>query len=211
MRGKKGFTIVEMLTVIAILGILVGIVTTASGAAIRQARFKRTQAMMAVLQTGLETYYAQKREWPGALRTWSENGPSTPYGRKARVDYLSDTEADLVFQEIVKETVKGSPMLDVTGLFVCRSSAAGTGSSVAKARGMDFREARAKNGKRESLSIQQMAFGYAERSSGMFRRFVVRYNFDTDTIAVMTQNEGSDSANDYYQETKRKWPEKPEA
>ena len=211
MRGKKGFTIVEMLTVIAILGILVGIVTTASGSAIRQARFKRTQAMMAVLQAGLETYYAQKREWPGALRTWSENGPNSAYGRKARVDYLSDTEADLVFQESVKETVKGSPLLDVTGLFVCRSSAAGTGSSPSRARGMDFREARAKNGKRESLSIQQMAFGYAEKNTGKFRRFVVRYNFDTDTIAVMTQNEGENSANDYKQETGKVWPEKPDA
>lgn len=211
MRGKKGFTIVEMLTVIAILGVLVGIVTTASGAAIRQARFKRTQAMRAVLQTGLETYYAQKREWPGVLDTWCSGGPQSAYGRKTRVDYLSDTEADKVFQEIANETVKGSPMLDVTGLFVCRASVAGTGKSSSSVRGMDFREARAKNGKRGTLSIQQMAFGYAEKSTGNFKRFIVRYNFDTDTVAVMTQDEGDASEYDYKQETKRYWPDKPES
>ena len=76
---------------------------------------------------------------------------------------------------------------------------------------MDFRDARAKKGKRDRLSFQEMAFGYAEKESGIFRRFIIRYNFDTDSIGVMTQNEGQESANDYYQETHRIWPEKPEA
>ena len=208
---KSGFTIVEMLMVIAVLGVLVGIVTAASGSAIRQARFKRTQAMMAVLQAGLNTYYAQERKWPGVLDKWCENGPQSTFGKKARVDYLSDTEADAVFRELVTKSARESPMLDITGLFVARASAVGSGRSSAKVHGMDFRDARAKKGKRDRLSFQEMAFGYAEKESGIFRRFIIRYNFDTDSIGVMTQNEGQESANDYYQETHRIWPEKPEA
>ena len=139
MMGKRsGFTIVEMLVVIAILGVLVGIVTTASGSAIRQARVKRCAAMRTVLQAGLATYYAQKGEWPGKLKNWSEKGTA---GGKLRVDYLSETEADAVFQELVTESLRGSPMLDVTGLFVADVSAVGSDSSKSKVHGRDFRAA----------------------------------------------------------------------
>ena len=208
---KRGFTIVEMLMVIAILGVLVGIVTAASSSAIRQARFKRTQAMMAVLQAGLNTYYAQERKWPGVLDRWCENGPQSAYGKKARVDYLTDTEADTVFQTLVRKSATESPMLDITGLFVARASAVGTGKSNSKVRGMDLRDARAKKGKRDRISFQEMAFGYPEKETGNFRRFIIRYNFDTDSVGVMTQNEGDGSANDYKQETHKTWPETPEA
>ena len=100
-------------------------------------------------------------------------------------------------------------MLDVTGLFVAKAASVGTGTSSSKVRGMDFREARAKGGKREMLSIPQMAFGYAEKSTGYFRRYVVRYNFDTDSVTVMTQHEDG-SGNDYHSETNKEWPQKPD-
>ena len=41
--NKKGFTIVEMLMVIGVLAILMGIVTTAASAAIKQARSRRME------------------------------------------------------------------------------------------------------------------------------------------------------------------------
>ena len=53
MMRRRGFTIVEMLMVIAVLGILLGIVTTAASSAIRQARVKRAEAMRTVLNDEL--------------------------------------------------------------------------------------------------------------------------------------------------------------
>ena len=53
---KKGFTIIELLMVVAILAVLLGIVTTAATASIRQARERRTQAMKQTLQNGIAAY-----------------------------------------------------------------------------------------------------------------------------------------------------------
>ena len=209
MKGKNGFTIVEMLMVVVVLSILIGIVTSASTSAIRQARFKRTQAMMSVLQAGLATYYTQKGEWPKKLADWCKDGPTSSYAKKNRVDFMDDTSADEVFRELASESVKNSPMLDVTGLFVAKASLAKSrGTSV---RGMDFRVARAKkSGGGTTLQIGEMAFGYPEKSSGSFKRFIIKYNFDADSVSVMTQNE-SGSGNDYRQETGATWPDKPES
>ena len=41
---KKGFTIVELLMVISIIGILLGIVTTAASSSIKSARSRRADA-----------------------------------------------------------------------------------------------------------------------------------------------------------------------
>ena len=202
-RSQNGFTIVEMLMVVAILGVLIGIVTTAAGSAIRESRFKRTQSMMAVLQAGLATYYAQKDEWPGKLKTLCDGGPSSQLAKEYRIEYLSDTEADKVFQELINETIKGSQMLDVSGLFVAEASKAKSGST-ANSRGMDFRAAVTKTDKRGKLSPSQLAYGYPAKSTGNFRRYIIRYNFDTDSVTVMTQNE-SGSGHDYHDETGKTW------
>ena len=210
-RGpRKGFTIVEMLMVIAVLGILLGIVTTASSTAIRQARVKRAAAMRTVLQAGLATYYAQKGEWPGQLKSWCENGPDR---QNLRADYLTDKQADEVFQKLVDESVKRSQMLDVSGLFVAEASKANGSNS--KAQGMDFRAAKLATKKRGKLSTNQLAFGYSEKKTGFFRRYIIKYNFETDSVTVMTQDE-SDSSDDYAKEMdlkygsgKYRWPDKP--
>ena len=57
--NKKGFTIVEMLMVIGVLAILMGIVTTAASAAIKQARSRRMVAVQGVIQAGIATYRSQ--------------------------------------------------------------------------------------------------------------------------------------------------------
>jgi prepilin-type N-terminal cleavage/methylation domain-containing protein len=68
-RLKQGFTIVEVLVVIAVLAILMGIVTTAASSAIKQARDRRASAMKVTLQAGLATYYARENKWPNAQVT----------------------------------------------------------------------------------------------------------------------------------------------
>ncbi|MBR4652657.1 MAG: type II secretion system protein [Kiritimatiellae bacterium] len=210
MMRRRGFTIVEMLMVIAVLGILLGIVTTAASTAIRQARVKRAAAMRTVLQAGLATYYAQKGEWPGQLKSWCDNGPDR---QNLRVDYLSDSQADKVFQELVEESVKRSQMLDVSGLFV--AEAAKVNGKDSKTQGMDFRAAKLATKKRGKLSTSQLAFGYSEKKTGFFRRYIIKYNFETDSVTVMTQDE-SDSSDDYAKEMDLRhsgqgirWPNKP--
>ena len=153
MRGKKGFTIVEMLVVIAVLGVLVGIISTAAGSAIRQARVKRMSAMRTILQTGLATYYAQKGVWPGRLKTLSDQGTG---GKKRRVEYLNETEADTVFKEVVAESRKGNPMMDISGLFVCDNPDSDTSRS--KRHGTDLRSLIA-----AKKNIANVAYGYATK------------------------------------------------
>lgn len=199
---KGGFTIVEMLMVVAVLGVLLGIITTTAGSAIRQSRVKKAAAMRSVLEAGIATYYAQRGEWPGKLKTMSEKGTD---GGKLRVDYLSETEADSVFQELVSESLKGQSMLDVSGLFVAQASAIGSDSSKTKAHGMDFREAVSQKRKGGRLSPSQLAYGYATKESGEFRRFIIKYNYDTDSVGVLTQNESA-SSDDYAKEMDSKYP-----
>ena len=214
---RNGFTIVEMLVVVAILGVLVGIVTTAAGSAIRQSRIKRTAAMRTVLQAGLATYYAQKGEWPGKkLRKMSNDGTA---GGKLRVEYLDETDADEVFQELVNESKESSPMLDVTGLFVADSGAVGNDSSKSKIHGRDFKVASNKKDKKGYIKPNLRAYGYATGGKAEFRRFIIKYNYETDSVTVMTQNEGYDASggNDYATEMREKygsgnryvWPIKP--
>lgn len=207
--NRKGFTIVELLMVIGVLGILVTIITTAASTAVRQSRARRTAAMMAVLQAGLETYYTQKGEWPGKLQSWADKGNSG--NTKISVDYLDDKDADTVFQELVRESVKvgKSPLLDVAGLFVANSSNVKDDRSEKPSYGMDFMKAIINGKHHKKLKLANMAFGYTEKKTGWFRRFVIRYNFKTDSVTVMTQHEGTDVANDYYTENNIRWPEKP--
>lgn len=194
--GKQGFTIVEMLMVIGVLAILMGIVTTASSAAIRQARSRRMVAVQGVIQAGIATYRSQYDAWPpenGQLDKWSGNGLSgkanngVDSGR--HVAFLSADQYDEMMYELAKVSVGetgASPVMDVTGISVARRSAA----NAKNGRGMEFREAIKKNKKHgATYNLKEMAFGYITSDKGYFRRFIVQYNADSDTVTVMTQDE----------------------
>lgn len=198
---RGGFTIVEMLMVIAVLGVLVGIVTTAAGSAMRQARERKASALKAIVRSGILAYKNQKGYYPpkgGALQTWADNGLDN--GR--HVDYVSDSDYDQLMREIVTVSIKGSaatPVLDPTGLLVISAG----GASKKNVHGQEFKEAVKKNKSHGStLTVSSMCFGYPETSQGCFRRFVVKYNGDTDDVTVMTQSE-------YASATGRTWPQKP--
>ncbi len=198
---RKGFTIVEMLMVIAVLAVLTGIVTTAAASAIRQARTRRAEAMRMVIQNGIATYRAQHGYWPprsGDLQTWANDGLKV----NAHVDYLSNEEYDKMMSFLVKECVNktASPVMDVSGLTVATRSSANRGDG--KGYGQDFRSAVAKNKKHGStLKVNEMVFGYSTTKEGYFRRYVVKYNADSDSVTVLTQEQ-------YYNETNRRWPDK---
>lgn len=200
-RRRGGFTIVEMLMVVAVLGVLITIVTTAASSAMRQARDRKASALKATVRSGILAYKNQKGYYPpksGALQKWADNGLN---GGK-HVDYLSDSEYDQMMREIVSVSIKGTaatPVLDPTGLLVIGAGGAGRKN----VHGQEFKEAVKKNKAHGStLTLSSMSFGYPESSQGYFRRFVVKYNADTDDVTVLTQGE-------YQNATGNTWPAKP--
>ncbi|MGN0852851.1 MAG: type II secretion system protein [Kiritimatiellia bacterium] len=188
---KTGFTIVEMLMVIAVLSILAGIITTAASSAIKNARSRRADAMKQTLKNGIGVYYQQKGEWPGALKSLSENGSGSE-----KVFLLTSQQAQSVFREVAEESLKSgaNSMMDVTGLFVSRS--AGTDES-GKGTGMDFTTAKkGDKGRKAITSVSQMYFGYPDTKTGFFRSYWIDYNTETDSINVLTLSEKQNNVND---------------
>lgn len=189
---RKGFTILELAVVVAIIGILLGIVTTAAGSAVRQARARKAEALCACVQAGIETYYAQKDRWPDPLGSQVESGSlgsrSNQEGANNYTDanlyVLNGSEVRSFVKALVDEAKKGNPLMDISGLYVSRDS----GEPGRKGYGLDFMEAI--HGTRKSarkMNTSEMYFGYPEKEHGYFRRFKIVYSIPTDSIKVSQQ------------------------
>jgi len=173
---KKGFTIVELMAVIGVIAILVTIVVTAAGGAIKNARSQRAETMRIALEQGINAYYAQMDEWPEGIESHANDEDETIT--------LTGTEADAIFREVVgkgfgKSKGAKSVLVDASSLFVCASSAAGNEKAV----GVDFPLAANRNSKFH-VPFASMAFGYPESDHGRFRRYKVVYNTKTDSVTV---------------------------
>lgn len=64
---KEGFTLLELLIIIAIIGILTTVITSAVQTAKASARDVRRLSDMRNIQTGLQLYFDKQREFPDAL------------------------------------------------------------------------------------------------------------------------------------------------
>ena len=179
MKKHSGFTIVEMMMVIAILAVLMTMVTTAAGSAIRQARAQKADALVKLVQQGIATYYAQKDEWPG---NWYSDSISGNQSNDSDTYVLTDAQVDQCIRAVVQASIKTSPMMDVSRLFVCNNP---NGN---KASGRDFIEA-IHGSKRnpKKMKVSEMSFGYPEEKHGYFRRFKISYSIPTDTVIVSQQ------------------------
>ena len=187
---KRGFTIIELVMVIAIMGILLGIVTTAAAGAIRQARARKADACCRIVQAAFETYYAQKGEWPGGIESKisgdQPNSEGTQYRSDADVYVLDPADVDDMMRDILKEYKKGNPCLDISGLFVSRYD----GRAGTRHLWLDFMTAirgTKKDANGQKMTSAQMHFGYPESSHGYFRHFKVVYSKPTDRMKVSTQ------------------------
>ena len=182
-----------MMAVLAIIGILLGLVVTAVSGSMKASRRHKANAVCKVVQQGIETYRAQKDKWPGSVGDKIDSGNVLSRTNSEGEEYTSDNnkyvlssgEVRDMIKTIVNESVNNNnPLMDISGLFVSRSS----GESGSKGYGMDFWEA--VRGTKESpkkMSLGEMYFGYPEESRGYFRRFKIVYSVPTDSMEVMKQ------------------------
>ncbi len=187
---KRGFTLIELITVVGIIGILLGIVMTAAANSIKLARTQKANAICACVKQGLETYHAQQDRWPGSIgdkiESGSIGGRSNTEGYNGRTDpdiyVLNGTEVRDMIRAVVEESVlRNNPLMDVSGLFVSRDS----GEAGTRSYGMDFFEAvRGTKKSPKKMSISEMYFGYPEKETGRFRRLQIKYSIPTDSMEV---------------------------
>ena len=175
---RRGFTIIELLMVIAVISALMTIVTTAAMYSIRSSRERRTEAMRLALQAAIATYHAQDAngEWPGSIENLAKN---------AETAVLSESDAQEVFRMIVKKSIGASgtrnPLIDAAALHV-----APNGVQDGRGNGMDFNAALKGDAHRSKLSVSRMVFGYPGKESGKFHRYNIVYNASTDSVKVST-------------------------
>lgn len=189
---RRGFTIIELLVVVVILGILLGIVTTAAASAIKQARDHKANALCTCLQQGLATYYAQKDRWPGPVGDRLAAGGTPSRSNDEGVNNQSDPDKYILTGSEVRQTVKvlideakkGNPLMDISGLYVSRDS----GEPGRKGFGLDFTDAiHGTQHSRKKMTTSEMYFGYPERDKGYFRRFKITYVVPADEMKVGKQ------------------------
>ena len=63
--GKEGFTFLEILIALAIMGILAGVVGFSVVGNIKKARWERTRVQVQTIRSALKMYYANHSQYPG--------------------------------------------------------------------------------------------------------------------------------------------------
>lgn len=91
-KNKSGFTLIEILVVVAIIGILVAIVTLNFNDARKKSRDEIRKNELKTLQLAIETYKIQNGEYPASgcgqsARRWSGPGPQGSWGTACE-DYI---------------------------------------------------------------------------------------------------------------------------
>lgn len=189
---RRGFTIVELLMVIGVIGILMGIVTTAAMGSLKSSRSQKATALCRIVEQGLATYYAQTGKWPEPLGSKIDNGSiggrSNNEGYNNQSDYnmyiLDNSEGQQMIRNVVEESAKGNPMLDISGLFVSRDQ----GEANGRGYGTDLFDAvRGTKRNPERMTLAQMNFGYPDPETGYFRHFKIVYSIPTDEMKVSRQ------------------------
>jgi len=87
-NNRSGFTLIEMLVVIAIIGLLASVVVVGVGSARQRARDTKRIADIRQIQNMLENYYASNNKYPAAL-TSLPSEPTDPLDASKTYGYSS--------------------------------------------------------------------------------------------------------------------------
>jgi len=93
MNKLKGFTLIEVLTVIAIIGLLTGIVTVNLTGVRSRARDIQRKADLEEMQSALERYHSDCLEYPDTLGS-SLFGDGSSVSCQASTQYMGETPID---------------------------------------------------------------------------------------------------------------------
>lgn len=85
---KKGFTIIELLVVIVMIGLLTAAAAASYSSAQRRSRDSARKSQVNTIATAVETYYAQHRSFPGKAMVYVNAGtaPPTPPAQAANCE-----------------------------------------------------------------------------------------------------------------------------
>lgn len=70
-RSQKGFTLVELLVVIAVIGLIASVVVVSLGTVREKARDTRRKEDLDALRKALEIYYAEEEKYPTTNGAWT--------------------------------------------------------------------------------------------------------------------------------------------
>ena len=98
-RKQSGFTLIEVMVVVAIIGILVGVAVGQYQRSILKAREATLKENLYVMRTAINQYFADKGQWPGDLYALEEDH----YIQKIPVDQMTGS-ADTWTTEIADVT-----------------------------------------------------------------------------------------------------------
>lgn len=167
---KHGFTIIELLVVISIMAVVASLVTGAALKSVKQARRRRVEVMVRVLETGLQAYRTQENEWPFTI-SQLERDPITENFESTPRYWAHTTDNYKVFEKMLRKmNSEHKHYFDTSALMV---------------RGGLLRDS-VKNGQ------YNKPIGYIDPyDSSRFRYFCVEYNQLTDSVRVHWRNHNS--------------------
>jgi general secretion pathway protein G len=90
-RGQKGFTLIELMVVIAIIGILVSMAVPTYKSIVIRAKETVLRQNLATLRDVIDQFYADKGKYPDSLETLASDG----YLRRIPVDPMTE-QADWI-------------------------------------------------------------------------------------------------------------------
>jgi len=188
MIKRHAFTIIELVMVIAIIGVLMSIVTTTAQSAIRSARNRKADVCVTVANQGVHTYYAQKDRWPGSIGNEIKRGDMSrlEYNDGESSDWRSVPSEDIrdMIYVCINEAKSGNPMMDISGLYVSRRPGTPDSSGRYRDFGLDFWDAvRGNKHSKKRMRLKEMYFGYPD-ADGHFHEFSCQYSIPTDSMRI---------------------------
>ena len=120
-RRSEGFTLLELITVVAIIGILVGIALPNYKTAILQAREAVLKEDLFRFRDVIDQYYADKGKYPGSLDALVDEG----YLRKVPADPMTGAPD---WEMVLSEADPDNPS-EIPGVYDVKSASTGTSSA----------------------------------------------------------------------------------